>query len=265
VDVNPTNGYENVNVTIQRTHLSHHNGVIVVLKQLHMAYMRLFSVRQCLVLKRNLSTLNSYIRLKKDMDRRNFFKNVFARTVDAGVGALDHRAQAKAKHWFRPPFAKDELEFLLACTRCNQCVEACPHQVIFNLPIRAGAEVAGTPALDLTNKGCHLCSDWACVSACVSACKDDALVFPPLADGETSEILPASGDCPPLGTANINEQVCIAYSGPECGACRGSCPLPDTLLWRGEKPYINADSCLGCGLCREVCITSPKAVDVATL
>ncbi|MFT4925950.1 MAG: hypothetical protein ACI8WB_002045, partial [Phenylobacterium sp.] len=44
---------------IQRTHLSPHNGVIVVLKQLHMTYMRLFSVRQCLVMKRNLSTLNS--------------------------------------------------------------------------------------------------------------------------------------------------------------------------------------------------------------
>ncbi|MFT4930036.1 MAG: hypothetical protein ACI8WB_006172, partial [Phenylobacterium sp.] len=42
------------------THLSHHNGVIFVLKQLHMTYMRLFSVRKCLVLKRNLSTLNSY-------------------------------------------------------------------------------------------------------------------------------------------------------------------------------------------------------------
>jgi hypothetical protein len=47
--------------SFQRTHLSHHNCVIVVLKQLHMTYMRLFSVRQCLVLKRNLSALNSYL------------------------------------------------------------------------------------------------------------------------------------------------------------------------------------------------------------
>lgn len=214
------------------------------------------------------------------MDRRNFFKNALARTVNAGVGAIEQRAQAKAKHWFRPPFAKDELDFLLDCTRCNACIEACPHEVIFPLPLRRGAEVAGTPALDIVNKGCHLCSDW----PCVGACSDRALVFPTLAGladksggeskGENSggeeessqqQAMPTALECPPLGKAVVNSEVCIAYMGPECGACRGTCPLPDTLLWQGEKPHINPDSCVGCGLCREACITSPKAIDIHTI
>ncbi|MFT4928472.1 MAG: hypothetical protein ACI8WB_004591 [Phenylobacterium sp.] len=50
-------------VTLQRNHLLHHNCVIFVLKQLHMNYMRLFSVRKCLVLKQNLITLNSYLNI----------------------------------------------------------------------------------------------------------------------------------------------------------------------------------------------------------
>ena len=65
-----------------------------------------------------------------------------------------------------PPFAVDELDFLLACTRCDKCIEACPHDVLFKLPARTGLQAAGTPAMDLLNRGCHLCRDWPCVAAC---------------------------------------------------------------------------------------------------
>ena len=198
------------------------------------------------------------------MDRRGFFKDILTRTVNAGVEVIDQRATAKAKHWFRPPFAKDELDFLLACTRCNACIEACPHEVIFPLPIRCGAEVVNTPALDVLNKGCHLCKDW----ACVTACEDKALIFPALSPEKPEHEAPhqpTAQECPPLGKAVVDETICIAYSGPECGACRGSCPIADTLLWQGEKPSINSDTCVGCGLCRQMCITTPKAIDISVL
>lgn len=212
------------------------------------------------------------------MDRRKFFKYGLSKLSEVGVGALEHRAKQKARYWIRPPFAKHELDFLLECTRCNACIEACPSQVIFPLPISRGPEVAATPALDLLNKGCQLCSDWPCVTACEAG----ALTFitepattvteqgePALSENEPephTEIicLPASHECPPLAEVSINPEYCIPYAGPECGACRGSCPIPDALLWRGEKPVINKEACVGCGLCREACITEPKAINISS-
>jgi ferredoxin-type protein NapG len=212
-----------------------------------------------------------------ELSRRNFFKHGFTKVVDASVGILEQRAGQKARHWIRPPFAKPELDFLLACTRCNACVDACPHQVIFTLPVRRGAEVAATPALDILNKGCQLCSDW----PCVNACGEDALSFSvltawqqpqcqeleanPISGTELESTMPGAIDCPPMAKATINTALCIPYSGPECGACRGTCPIDNTLTWQGDTPVINQQSCIGCGQCRDACITTPKAVEIQTL
>lgn len=207
---------------------------------------------------------------EESVSRRQFFKGGLDKTAQASMELLAQRAEQKARGWIRPPFAKPELDFLLACTRCDACIEACPHQVIFPLPFSRGAEVATTPALDLLNKGCHLCDDW----PCVQVCEVDALVFPaPLpvedkkqeqkqeqeqAEAECDEpeaLLPAS-----LAKAMIDTSSCLPYNGPECGACKGSCPVEGALLWQGDKPIIDEDHCVGCALCREACIVDPKAV-----
>ena len=125
------------------------------------------------------------------------------------MDALEQRAEQKALAWIRPPFARPELDFLLACTRCDACVEACPHGVIFALPLRCGAEVVATPALDLLANACHLCADW----PCVSVCEPRALTFPvsvePGREPETDErSLPVPADCPPLAQVSINEASC---------------------------------------------------------
>ncbi len=218
------------------------------------------------------------------LSRRNFFRQSFHKAVDAGVGVLEKRSELRAERWFRPPFAISELDFLLDCTRCGKCIDLCPHQVIFPLSIRLGADVAATPALDLTNKSCHLCNDWPCVTACES----NALRFPEqgqpstdnhalslegnMAEEELGCSIPIEkntvflpSDCPPLAKAEVNKSLCLPYSGPECGACRYSCPIENALQWHDNKPYIDDKRCVGCGLCREACIVESKAIDIATL
>lgn len=188
------------------------------------------------------------------MDRRSFFRAALEKGGKAVVKTAETHVKKQASHWIRPPYAISELEFLLACTRCGDCIEACPHDVIFGLSARTGAKVVGTPALDLINKGCHLCEDW----PCVMACKPLALHRP---EPESETPPPA----PKLANVSIDEQSCLPFSGPECGACFGCCPVPGALLVDMYKPLINKELCIGCGLCRESCITEPKSIKITSL
>ena len=86
------------------------------------------------------------------MDRRDFFRTGARKTAEIAYQVASDRAARRAQSWLRPPFAVDELDFLLACTRCDKCIEACPHHVLFKLPARLGLRVAGTPAMDLLNR-----------------------------------------------------------------------------------------------------------------
>lgn len=192
-----------------------------------------------------------------DKGRRGFFRRVAGKAAEKIVEEADARAEARAAQWIRPPFARPEIDFLLACTRCEACISACPHGVIFALSASYGLDVAATPALDLANKGCHLCADW----PCVSACEPGALRLAVLEEtAEPEPILP-----PRLAVARIDTGQCLPYKGPECGACEGSCPIPGALSWVGCQPRIDESRCVGCGLCRQACITDPKSVLIKSL
>ncbi len=186
------------------------------------------------------------------MDRRSFFSSAFRKTAHEAVKRIDAKVEGDAVRWIRPPYALAELEFLLSCTRCGACIEACPYQVLFPLSARLGAKVTATPAMDLVNKGCHLCADWPCVNACEAG----ALAIPETTrDCETVPM-------PVLALASVDPRTCFPYSGPECGACESSCPVPDALLWDRQRPYIDEKKCIGCSLCREACIVDPSAISI---
>ncbi len=189
------------------------------------------------------------------MKRREFFRLGAQNTVRAALRLAADKAARRAESRIRPPFALEEPEFLLACTRCDKCIEACGYDVLFKLPAHHGLQAGGTPAMDLLNRGCHMCQDW----PCVKACEPGALKLPAL-DRD------APGPPAKLARVGIDARVCLPYLGPECGACRDSCPIPGVLEWQGGiKPVIDEDSCTGCGLCREACITDPKAIEISAL
>ncbi len=194
------------------------------------------------------------------LDRRAFFRRGVRKITEVAVKGADAHVTERAAHWIRPPYALDELEFLLACTRCGDCIDACPHQVIFPLPARLGVQVAATPALDLVNKGCHLCEDWPCVTACERHALRHFDAEPE--DDEPGREAIGEPDLPFIALARVDPQTCLPYSGPECGACRGVCPVPGAMIWEQERPRIDPDPCTGCALCREACIVEPKAIRI---
>lgn len=183
------------------------------------------------------------------MERRAFFRLGFEKAVQTAVAWADSGVEQRARGWFRPPYALREMAFLLACTRCDRCIEACPHQVLFPLPLERGPQVVATPAMDLLTHGCHLCADW----PCVRVCEPGALRLPTVAEGEVPPL-------PRLAMVQIDTTRCLPYRGPECGACGSVCPVPGALRWDGPRPTIVTARCVGCALCREACITTPKSV-----
>lgn len=184
-----------------------------------------------------------------DTSRRSFFSTLARKTADFAVRVADARNIEQETNWMRPPFALDELQFLLACTRCGACKGACVHGTIITLADRRGLKVAGTPVLDLLNKACHLCADW----PCVAACEPGALKLAHREEGNPSPL-------PQLADVRIDTQSCLPYTGPECGACASICPVQGALVWKQNIPSIETQYCVGCALCREACIVEPKAI-----
>ena len=196
------------------------------------------------------------------MKRREFLRFGASKAAEVVVEVAGIKHQDVDVSWIRPPFALAEPAFLQACTRCDLCIDACPHDVIFKLGSHVGIMAQGTPALDLTSRGCHLCTDW----PCVTVCEPSALTLSVTSD--STDLSDPEDDAPPdlakLAIVTINEATCLPYSGPECGACAGSCPVPDALSWDGgTKPVIDQELCVGCAMCREACIVDPKAINLA--
>ncbi|MAG01064.1 MAG: hypothetical protein CL388_07685 [Acidiferrobacteraceae bacterium] len=208
-----------------------------------------------------------------DMDRRAFFSSSLKKATTKAVQYADNKAAKKAGQWFRPPYAINELDFLLACTRCGECISACEFGVLFSLPAKYGSTAFKTPAMDLINKGCHLCTDWPCVAVCEPAAlkKPEAVVQVTLQTDENTEVVedkaePVDNSAPPkMALAKISDERCLPYRGPECGACRSSCKVEGALGWDLTKPVINPVLCCGCGLCRQACITDPSSIMIHTL
>jgi ferredoxin-type protein NapG len=183
------------------------------------------------------------------VDRRDFFKNSLNKAAETAVEHVDKVAKQKV-NWFRPPYALPELDFLLACTRCGECVKACLEDALFLLSGKQGVQALNTPALDLNSQCCLLCDDW----PCLQACEPKALQKPD--ERQPLEKLE------PIATAHINTDACIPYSGMECGACNISCPIDGALFWVKTRPFIDLNKCVGCGQCRQACIFDPKAIDM---
>lgn len=139
----------------------------------------------------------------------------------------------------RPPPARLEAQFLERCTRCDDCLRACPEQVL----VRGEG---GFPEFDPARGECTFCM--ACSDACLPAALD------PLAAR------------PWLWKVELEVQQCLASAGVHCQGCRDACSsraIQFPMAAQPRPPQISADRCTGCGACVGVCPGSALRLEAA--
>lgn len=200
----------------------------------------------------------------RKMDRRKFFRAGFAemlKPLDVAirplenlaheVGKLDRihsppprRAPSYERPWHRPPGAVPELEFRMRCTKCGDCVSACPVSAIRIDQSSDGG--GGYPYIDVNSQPCVLCDG----QPCMPACPTGALQTTVLAQID-------------MGTANFFDQTCRRTSGEDCTLCVDHCPVGSVALELIDGTVtVHENGCTGCGVCQYHCPTDPKSVIV---
>ncbi len=134
--------------------------------------------------------------------------------------------------WLRPPGAVQEDLFLERCTKCGDCIDACPHDVIESLLIQE------TPGIYPGDTPCQLCQDFPCVDAC-----------------ETEALMPIQHYSEVrMGVAKVARNVCTAGNG--CNACVAKCPTEAISMDFGAfLVSVDEHACVGCGICQYICGT----------
>lgn len=141
----------------------------------------------------------------------------------------------------RPPGALAEQDFAALCTKCGDCIGACPHNAIEKAPAQfRGA--AGTPRIDPARAPCRLCEDMPCIRAC--------------------EVGALQGEGEALGQAHIDRYNCLNSHGSSCRSCVEHCPVPGAIDCEGALPRVHPNLCVGCGVCQFVCPAPIPAIAI---
>jgi ferredoxin-type protein NapG len=178
------------------------------------------------------------------LSRRDFFRGRLpAQTPQPAPAPTSPRRIALPIH--RPPGSVDEAAFLAGCTRCGECITACPVGAITLAPAQF-RHAAGTPMIDPYAAACVMCPDTPCIAACE----------PGVLRADRSQR---------MGVAYIEKMACLAHTGSFCSVCSERCPVPGAIEVANGRPRIREDVCTGCGVCAFVCPAPTNAVVVLPL
>lgn len=130
----------------------------------------------------------------------------------------------------RPPWAMDESLFLDACSRCGDCLKACPESIL----ITEGPE--GYPVVDFSLGECTFCGD--CVNICPTNALSRSLPYPWMVKAQISD------RCLPM------QQVICTTCGEQCDA---KAITFSPQIGAVSQPELNRDVCSGCGACVAPC------------
>lgn len=132
----------------------------------------------------------------------------------------------------RPPWAHSSEEFIERCVRCDDCIQACPENIIVKGD-------AGFPEINFSKGECTFCGE------CVTSCKEGAFFSEQRTKSNAWTLqIEISPSC-----LSINKVTCRSC-GDECeaGAIRFQLEVGGIA-----RPIVQADKCTACGACMYIC------------
>ena len=189
-------------------------------------------------------------------------------------GADDDRNYSPAL--IRPPGSVEESQFLEKCIKCDQCINACPTNVLQPATFaEAGIEGLWTPVLNFNIAHCQLkCT--LCSEVCPTGAIRRITVEEKLGKGAYAEQGPIR-----LGTAFFDRGRCLPHAMEiPCVVCEEVCPVSPKAIQTVDqevkdvfgkivvlnKPFMVPDLCIGCGICQAECpVTDSRAVYVTAV
>lgn len=181
-------------------------------------------------------------------DRREFLTTGVASVSLAAAGlaiAGQFPASSGSSTQLFPPGAVrtnagivDKETFLLQCTRCGQCIAACPEGILKPSLGQSDWTTLTMPEVNLSESSCR--PD--CIR-CSQACPSGAIPRFTVDDKLAMKI----------GTAQVNQATCV-----QCYQCVSACPFNafEQQLDSASNsiyPVVNPERCNGCGMCFSVC------------
>jgi len=176
----------------------------------------------------------------------------------------------------RPPGSVEESDFLAKCIKCDQCINACPTNVLQPATWEeAGFEGLWTPVMNFNIGHCQLkCT--LCSEVCPTGAIRRITVEEKLGNADYADQGPIV-----LGTAFFDRGRCLPHAMEiPCVVCEEVCPVsPKAIQTKDEevknvfgeivllnKPFMVPDLCIGCGICEKECpVTDSRAVYVTAV
>ena len=199
-------------------------------------------------------------------DRRSFFRQILLRGItkaedsaravgkrimpvvegmknEEGGRKNDEQPVAATPRFLRPPGALPEDQFAETCSRCGECVRACPAECI-----KLDSTAAGLPHIIARQSPCVICDDLSCMKVCPTGALK----------------LVESVDQIHMGIAIVDHDRCLR--GPsghkeDCRLCITPCPIGENAIGLDAQGLVEIRAgCTGCGVCERACPTEPASV-----
>ena len=132
----------------------------------------------------------------------------------------------------RPPWSLPESLFTEQCSRCGECIQVCPEQLIHKAD-------GGFPEISFAQSGCDFCAD--CADVCPTPAINPELIKEPWSH-----------------QIAISDQ-CLTHHQVFCNSCIDFCDqqaIVFSLTKAIASPTVDMQYCNGCGMCISACPVS---------
>ncbi len=177
-------------------------------------------------------------KVKKDIGRRIFIGSAIGATTAIAFPLIVIGEDNKI---IRPPASVNPEEFYALCTRCGNCIKACPTKIL-KQDTRLGLGIL-TPVVIFDHAYClETCN------ACSVVCPSGAITL--FSVNAKSQLT--------MGKAEVNTTDCLLSHQTECDRCIQVCSYKAIIIKGKDKeslilPEVESAKCVGCGACKIVC------------